>query len=96
MDPPHTPLRPAIGVTGTTASLQADSTADDLVRGVRSHDDGRALGDRPLGRPADGQGPPVAAGFGPAGPVGPHVGAAGDQAIDQAGRWRGSGPRGDP
>ena len=27
MDPPQTPLRPAIGVTATTASLQADSTA---------------------------------------------------------------------
>src|SRR5580693_1633313 len=28
MEPPHTPLRPAIGVTGTMASLQAASTAE--------------------------------------------------------------------
>ena len=28
MEPPHTPLRPAMGVTGTMASLQAANTAE--------------------------------------------------------------------
>ena len=84
MDPPQTPLRPAIGVTATIASLQAEQHGGDLRGGVRAHDHGRALRHRTLGRPPDGQGPPVTTGFGPAGVVGDHLGTAGRQTLGQA------------
>ena len=85
MEPPHTPLRPAAAVTGTRASLHAASTAATCSVVARRDHGGRALGDAALGRPADGERPPVAPGLGPGGVVGVHVGAGRREALEQRG-----------
>ena len=57
-----------------------------LVRRARSYHGGWPLRDAPFGRPADGERPPVASGFGAAGRVGEHGGATGRESLEEGGR----------